>query len=124
MMRRVLRPPTARPLTSMVGRCEKSLPRPITPHPARVGRAAGPAKGMSRRPASWSFPLGLLPDRDACQDVLHALARSCQETRVVRHDELEIPGQKHGLDFKNCLRNLRLGINLSGGMRVKEALPE
>jgi hypothetical protein len=79
---------------------------------------------MSRRPASRSFPLGFLPNLDARQDVFHAFARSCQDNRVVRQGELEIPGQKHGLDFKNRLRNLRLGINLSGGLRVKTAGPE
>jgi hypothetical protein len=56
--------------------------------------------------------------------VFHTPARLCQPHRVVRHDELEIPGQEHGLDFKNCLRDLRLGVHLSGGLRVKEALPE
>jgi hypothetical protein len=47
-----------------------------------------------------------------------------QPKQVVRHNELEIPSQEHGLDFESSLRNLRLRIDLAGGLRVKDALSE
>jgi hypothetical protein len=62
--------------------------------------------------------------RQPRQHVFHPHARLGQPQRVVRHDELEVPGQEHGLDFEGRLRNLRLGIDVSGGLRVQEALPE